>query len=68
MRGYRIAVSDYLCYGNVFIYCVTFPPAKDVQSIILPGWIASKFRANWRLHTVVTNEKGEYLEENERIT
>jgi hypothetical protein len=52
----------------VFIYCVTFPPAKDVQSIILPGWIASKFRANWRLHTVVTNEKGEYLEENERIT
>jgi hypothetical protein len=68
MQGYRIGLCDYLQYGKVFVYCVVFPHVSaDVQSVMLPGWIASKFRANWRLHTVITNEKGEYLEENERV-
>ena len=73
MQGYRIGLCEYLSYKDVFIYSVVYPPAgcfknNDVQSVVLPQWIADKFKNNHRLHTVVTDMQGRFIEENNLVS
>ncbi len=72
MYGYQYSSKDYFLESggkaDVVVYSRDKPPGSvSAVYLALPTWISDRFLNNSKLHTVVTDMTGIFLEDNNRV-